>query len=167
MDKIKKILAPTDLSKLSQVGVSHSLRLAKAIGAEVTVYHVVSQGELMQYHHEMQEDTAGYPFTPSYHPLKRYEHALARFMKDHFSDLIPGVKVQEKVEMGMPDRNIVNLAEEEGSDLIVISTHGRTGLSHMLVGSVTEKVVRHAPCPVLSIHPKLKEEATQKSAAMG
>jgi nucleotide-binding universal stress UspA family protein len=50
-------------------------------------------------------------------------------------------------------------------DLIVISTHGRTGLSHILVGSITERVVRHAPCPVLSIHPEPSEKRHIKAAA--
>jgi nucleotide-binding universal stress UspA family protein len=58
------------------------------------------------------------------------------------------------VEVGSPDENIVEKVNEENVDLIVISTHGRTGLSHMLTGSVTENVVRKSPCPVLSIRPQ-------------
>jgi len=61
--------------------------------------------------------------------------------------------------MGAPAKNIVQEAKKEGADLIVMSTHGRTGLAHMLVGSVTEKVIRHAPCPVLSIHTHMAEKA--------
>lgn len=153
MDKIEKILAPTDLSELSQVGVRYALNLAKALGAEVTVYHVVNYGELMEYGDEIRE-SADYRSRPPYPILERYQIALARFLSDHFSDLIPWVKVREKIELGKPDENIVERAIMEGSDLIVISTHGRTGLSHMLLGSVTEKIIRHARCPVLSIHPQ-------------
>jgi nucleotide-binding universal stress UspA family protein len=83
--------------------------------------------------------------------LDRYQAALARFLNDHFSDLIPWLKVREKVEVGRPDKAIVQRAKIEGSDLIVIATHGRSGLAHILLGSVTEKVVRTAPCPVLTI----------------
>ena len=158
MEKISKILAPTDFSKLSQAGVRSALELAKAVKAEVTVYHVVSQGELMQYYNEL-------PVRPLMHPVNTYQQAMSRFMKTHFADLTADVKVHEKVEMGVAEKNIVNLAEEEGMDLIVISTHGRTGLSHMLVGSVTEKVVRLAHCPVLSIPSHTKEEAKGKLAA--
>ena len=167
MEKIKKILAPTDLSELSQVGVRYALNLAKAFGAEVTLYHVVSSEELLWYGEKIKEKMAtAATFGPSDSILGKYQIALTRFLKEHFSDLIPSVKVHEKVELGKPDENIVEKAKKEGTDLIVISTHGRTGLSHILLGSVTEKVVRHAPCPVLSIRPETREKATQKVAAV-
>src|SRR3972149_4334007 len=84
----------------------------------------------------------------------------ARHIKERFSDLIPPVKVNQKVELGAPDVNIVEQAKKEGADLIVISTHGRSGLSHTFIGRVTEKVVRQAHCPVLSIRPAKEEKAT-------
>ena len=154
MDRIKKILAPTDLSELSEAGVRYALELARAIGAEVTVYHVVGTEELMRYDHLRLLDNV----------LEKYDAALGRFLEDHCSDLLPLVEVHRKVEMGTPDINIVDEAKKDGVDLIVISTHGRTGLSHILVGSVTEKVVRHAPCPVLSIRPERDHKAAQKAA---
>lgn len=163
MEKIKRILAPTDLSELSQVGVRYALNLAKAVGAEVTVYHAVNSEELLWYGEKMKEKTA---FAPPYPVLEKYQSALSQFLKGNFSDLIPSLKVHEKVEMGSPDENIVEEASKGGTDLIVISTHGRTGLSHMLMGSVTEKVVRHAPCPVLSIRPAEEQKASQKVAAV-
>ena len=155
MDRIKKILAPTDLSELSEAGVRYALELARAFGAEVTVYHVVGTEELMRYSHLRLLDDL----------LERCDAALRRFVEDHCSDLLPLVEVHRKVELGVPDDNIVQMAEREGSHLIVISTHGRTGLSHMLMGSVTEKVVRRAPCPVLSVRPT--EEAKPAAAAAG
>ncbi len=158
MEKISKILAPTDFSELSQAGVRYALELAKVVKAEVTVYHVVSQGELIQYYDKLS-------VRPLLHPLDTYQKAMSRFIKTHFADLTADVKVHEKVEMGIAEGNIVNLAEEKGMDLIVISTHGRTGLSHVIVGSVTEKVVRLARCPVLSIPSHTKEEAKGKVAA--
>jgi len=167
MDNIKKILAPTDFSELSQAGVRHALELAKAFGAEVTVYHVISSAELMEYPKETVEGLDEHPLHSLRHPLETYQQVMSRFLKKHFSDLIPGVKIREKVELGAPDKNIVSLAEQEGSDMIVMSTHGRTGLSHILVGSVTEKVVRQAHCPVFSIHPQPKEESKQTPAAVG
>ncbi|MFQ5541327.1 MAG: universal stress protein [Candidatus Binatia bacterium] len=168
MEKIKKILAPTDLSELSRPGVRHALEFARAVGAKVTVYHVISLNELVQLYNEVGKGLdAGVALHAFHHPLETSCRALNRFLKRHFSDLISAVEVEEKVEMGAPDKNIVMLAEEEESDLIVISTHGRTGLSRMLVGSVTEKVVRHAPCPVLSIHPEPKNALREKSKAVG
>lgn len=167
METIKRILAPTDLSELSQVGVRYALNLAKAVGAEVTVYHVVSSEELLWYGEKIKQKIAtAATFRPSDSILEKYQSALSQFLKGNFSDLIPSVKVHEKVELGSPDENIVEEAKKEGVDLIVISTHGRTGVSHMLLGSVTEKVVRTAPCPVLSIRPWEGQKASQKVAAV-
>lgn len=167
MDKmnIKKILAPTDLSDLSQAGVRYALKLASALGAEVTVYHAVNYDEIVEYGEEMKERVALDRTLPPGSLLETYQVALARFLKDHFSDLKSGVQIHEKVELGRAEENIVERAKTEGSDLIVISTHGRTGLSHILMGSVTEKVVRHAPCPVLSIRPQSGHKATEKASA--
>lgn len=162
MDQIKNILAPTDLSELSQVGVRYALNLAKVIEAEVTVYHVVDYDTLVRYG---QRSTAPSSFQPpDHHFLERYQNALSGFLVDCVSDLIPSVKIREKVELGTPDKSIVELAKSEGYDLIVMSTHGKTGL-RMTVGSVTEKVVRIAACPVLSIRPQEAEKTTGKIAA--
>jgi nucleotide-binding universal stress UspA family protein len=166
MNKIKKILAPTDLSDLSKAGVRYAIDLAATTGAEVNVYHVVSMDEIMSFSREMKEwSPADYPFHPPPLLLERYHAALARFLEEHFSDLLPLVEIHKKVEFGMPDKNIIEEAAKEGVDLIVMSTHGRTGLSHVLLGSVTEKVVRHASCPVLSIRPWPKEGEKHKAAA--
>lgn len=166
MDNIKKILAPTDLSKLSEAGVRYALNLARTVGAEVTIYHAVNHDELMQYSKE-EGLLTNYALRSPVKLLERYQLALTRFLKGHFPDLLPLIKTREKVQFGRPHKSIVEEAKKEGADLIVMSTHGRTGLSHMFIGSVTEKVVRHAPCPVLSIHPQPEEKATQKVAAAG
>jgi nucleotide-binding universal stress UspA family protein len=154
MNKIKKILAPTDLSELSLAGVRYALNLARAVGAEVILYHAIEIEELM--HRtipDMLDDV-----------VKNSEKAITRFLKAQCSDLLPGLEVHAKAELGTPDVNIVDEARNENVDLIVISTHGRTGFSHILVGSVTERVVRHAPCPVLSIRPD-SHKVTAKAAA--
>ncbi|OGQ22056.1 MAG: hypothetical protein A3C54_04615 [Deltaproteobacteria bacterium RIFCSPHIGHO2_02_FULL_60_17] len=166
MEKITKILAPTDLSELSEAGVRYALNLAKAVGAEVTVYNVVSSEELMRYGERMKDRIAGdASLSAPASVLEKYQVALGTFLEQHFSDVMPGVEVHEKVEIGAPEINIVEQAKKEGSDLIVISTHGRSGLTHILLGSVTEKVVRRAPCPVLSIRPAKEQAAVQKSIA--
>jgi len=155
MEKIKKILAPTDFSELSVAGVRSALELAGALGAEVTVYHTVSTDELMHYDQlGRADDIRG-----------KYEHTLGRFLEEHCADLLPLAEVHKKVELGAPEDNIVAEAKEGGMDLIVISTHGRTGLSHILLGSITERVVRHAPCPVLSIRPQERKGERVAAAA--
>jgi nucleotide-binding universal stress UspA family protein len=166
MATIKKILAPTDLSELSKAGIGYALKLAQQLGAEVTAYHVVNFDELKEYGRELQR--GGGPTATPARPadvVERYEIALAKFLGDNFADLLPSITVSESVELGRPEERIVQLAKKNQSDLIVMSTHGRTGLSHALVGSVTEKVVRTAPCPVLSIRPTGDEPAVRRSAA--
>lgn len=161
--EFKKILAPTDLSQLSKDGVRHALNLARSFGGEVTVYHVINYDEIMGYSREI---TTRAVTPPAGQLLESYQRALKQFLEHNFSDLLPLVEVRQKVEMGSPAKNIVERAQAEGADLIVISTHGRTGLSHMLMGSVTEKVVRMSRCPVLSIHPRPEETVgSQKTQA--
>lgn len=155
MDKIKKILAPTDLSDLSLAGVRYALNLARTVGAAVTVYHAIETEELMRYGRSgLRGDL-----------VEKYDTALQRFLEIHCSDFLPGVEIHTKAELGTPDVNIVDEAKKNGVDLIVISTHGRTGLSHILVGSVIERVVRNAPCPVLSIRPESRKAASRAAAA--
>jgi universal stress protein A len=149
MKKVEKIFAPTDLSELSGVGLEYALELARGWGAEVTVYLVANAAELASYKASSLEDL-----------LMKRQQDLSRFLNEHFSGILPLVEVHEKVEIGSPATNIVAEAEKQGSDLIVMSTHGRTGLAHVLMGSVTEEVVRNAACTVLSIHsPKSGKEA--------
>jgi nucleotide-binding universal stress UspA family protein len=142
MKRVEKILAPTDLSELSRVGLEYSLELARGWGAEVTVYHVANAAELASYKAGSLEDL-----------LAKHRQNLNQFLSENFAELLPLVEVHEKVEIGSPATNIIDEAEKQGHDLIVMSTHGRTGLAHMLMGSVTEQVVRNAVCPVFSIHP--------------
>ena len=104
MDKIKIILAPTDLSEPSQVAVRYALNLARALGAEVTAYHVVNNEELEE------GEITDITFRQANRLLKSYQLALARFLNEHFSDLIPWVRIREKVELGVPEKSIVEWA---------------------------------------------------------
>ena len=116
--------------------MEYALELARGWGAEVTVYHVANAAELASYKAYSMEDL-----------LNKHRKTLGQFLNDNFAELLPLVEVRQKVEIGSPATNILEEAEREGSDLIVMSTHGRTGLAHMLMGSVTEQVVR-------MIHPR-------------
>ena len=142
MKKIEKILAPTDLSELSGLGVGYALELARGWGASVTVYDVADAAELVNYKARSLEEL-----------VEKHRQALAQFLKQNFDDMPASMEVRQKVEVGTPAANIVAEADKFGYDLIVMSTHGRTGIAHMLIGSVTEQVLRNAPCPVFSVHP--------------
>lgn len=163
MDKIKKILALTDLSEFSQEGVCYALNLAKILGAEVTVYHVVNCNLA-----ELRGAAAGNGTidvaSPQYGRVRRnYQLALARFLNDHFPDLIPWVKIREKVEIGVPDKAILEWIKREETDLAVISTHATNDLSRGFAGSLAAKIVANVPCPVLCLHGA--EEAANEPVA--
>ena len=151
MDQIKKILAPTDLSQASGAGVRYALSLGKALRAEVLIYHVVDYDTLTRHGERSSAPDSFQP--PDRAFLERYETALAQFVNDCVSDLLPSLQVGQRVELGTPDTRIVELAKSEQYDLIVMATHGKSG-ARMTLGSITEKIVRTAPCPVLSIHPE-------------
>ena len=140
--KIEKILAPTDLSELSCLGISYALELARGWGASVTVYHVADAAELAAYKARSLDGL-----------IERHQQSLSQFLKQHFADSLASVEVREVVEIGTPASNIVAEADKSGYDLIVMSTRGRTGIAHMLIGSVTEQVLRNATCPVFSVRP--------------
>jgi nucleotide-binding universal stress UspA family protein len=137
--KLNKILFPTDFSKSNRPALEMATSLARDTGARLLIVHVkapppelVAGGgvgvmelgldkETIQA--ELQRVVPTGPSTP-------YEHHLLT---------------------GSPAAEIVRFANEEGVDLIVMSTHGRTGLMHLLMGSVAEAVVRHAACPVVTV----------------
>ena len=76
---------------------------------------------------------------------------LDKFLREKFGEFMNLVEVHQRVELGTAYTNVAEMAEREGVDVIMMSTHGRTGLDHILLGSVTEKVIAHAHCPVLAI----------------
>ena len=145
MTKVKKILAPTDLSKLSRPALRYALELAAEQHAVVIIYHVLSEDS----------DWFGGDdrLNPAIALLPQQRERLHEFMVEHFADLMDQVEVTELVEAGVPYNRIVEKAQSENVDLIVMSTHGRTGFQQVLLGSVTAKVVARAGCPVLSLRP--------------
>jgi nucleotide-binding universal stress UspA family protein len=149
VQKIRKILAPTDLSELSLVGVNYALEFAQSQDAEVILYYVVGLAD-----HWPRDE-----FDPVRGLLEEQQRWLDRFVKEKLLDLSAQVKVRQTVEIGVPYKNIVEKAAEEDVDMIIMSTHGRSGLDHIMIGSVTEKVVRSATCPVLSIRPPAVHQA--------
>jgi nucleotide-binding universal stress UspA family protein len=145
MPKFKKIVASTDLSKLSLVGVRYAMELGREQGGTVILCHVIdSEGEWFGGRDDL---------NPAGALLPRQKQRLVEFVKDNCADLLGKVEVRQVVDLGVPYKKIIERAETEAADLIVISTHGRTGLDQFMVGSVAQRVVARAPCPVLSIRP--------------
>ncbi|HKA34127.1 MAG TPA: universal stress protein [Candidatus Binatia bacterium] len=152
MNKLRKILAPTDLSDMSRAGVRYALETAALTGAEVVAYNVVGCNEAAPYY-DVEYSYVG-AYTPAVEDIvEEHRRHLAKFVRDNFADLARKVRVTEVVEVGTPYDKIVEKARADGADMIVLSTHGRTGLMHVLIGSVAERVVRMAECPVLTVRP--------------
>jgi universal stress protein A len=144
--EIRQILAPTDFSESSKQAVTHAYGLAEAFGASLLLLHVV---ELPVY-------PAGV-FLLSAEGTTLLDDLEQQARLD-LAQLLPKaqdgrVEVRCQVVVGTPYYKIIEVAEAEKIDLIVMATHGRTGFSHLFMGSVAEKVVRTAPCPVLTIRP--------------
>jgi universal stress protein A len=154
MKKIEKILAPTDLSDASRAGMRSALELAQALHAQIIVLHVIGVGDDWMARHE--------DFPPVSGLLDERKRRLGEFLQKNFADVSGGLTITQEVELGLPYKNIVERAAQEQVDLIVMSTHGRTGLAHMLVGSVTEKVVGRSHCPVLAVPANPGERSPEK-----
>jgi len=153
MPKVRKILAPTDFSDLSKRGIRYALEIARDSSAEVIVYHIIDLGEELPKRPE--------PFEPYHNMLEDNRRVLDKFLHDSFADCIDLVEVRQVVEFGKSFKNIVEIADQENVDMIVMATHGRTGLEHVMLGSVAEKVVARSSRPVLVIPPidRAKSEA--------
>jgi nucleotide-binding universal stress UspA family protein len=137
---------PTDFGEHSQNALNYGAALADKFRAELTVLHVVPEAPLVL------PDTvlAVPPPAPPTDQLRAdAQAALDRLTRDPRLD---GLAVHTALAQGDPVEEVLRFAAERTIDLIVIGTHGYTGLTHLLTGSTAEKVVRRAPCPVLTVH---------------
>jgi nucleotide-binding universal stress UspA family protein len=151
MMKIKKILAPADMSSLCISGIRFALDLAQWQQSEVLIYNVLTVEET-PFPQGTEEWVAKQTESPKLKKtLEQRKKMLDDFISKEFTEVIGTTTVVQEVEIGTPYRRIVDKAAAESVDLIVMSTHGRTGLAHMLIGSVTERVLRRAPCPILAV----------------
>ena len=156
MLRSKRILAPTDLSEVSKIGLLHALELARENSAELIVLHAID--------FDMDWQRRRASLGPTRNLLMRTRQALDQFLATHFAEYMDLVEVRLAVEFGSPQKSIAAKAENEGVDLIVMSSHGRTGVDHFILGSVAEKVIARAPCPVLIIPRRPREAALAKAA---
>jgi len=145
MIQIERILAPTDFSAHAEHALRYACALAERLGADLHVLHVLS--EIIP--------TGPDPLLMPVMPPQFYQDDEDRAAKSLETVLDPSWgkprSLTTAVRWGTPAEGIVDYAAEQNADLIVIATHGRTGLSHVLLGSVAERIVREAPCPVLTI----------------
>jgi nucleotide-binding universal stress UspA family protein len=143
MIKLQRILVPSDFSDCSDAAVRYGLELARKFGATLHLLHVV-------------QDPATQPWAAEGFAVPVLE-AVDQWQKDakaRLDALIPSedrARAVVSCSIAAPFPEILRYAADNDIDLIVMGTHGRGGVSHMLLGSIAEKVVRRAPCPVLTV----------------
>jgi len=143
---IKKILWPTDFSEPSYVALNTAQELAKHFSAELYIVNVITPIPVVSS-----------PNGPAGFDVSVYQEQLKETSQESLKDIAQEkidkeIKTHSKIVMGNASDEIVKTAKEEDIDLIITATHGETGWRHLVFGSVAEKVVRFATCPVLTIH---------------
>ena len=150
MIKIKKILMSTDFSQNANQALRYAAVFADKFDSKLTLFHVIAlfQDDPNNPRHHFPNLQALYTIMD--------QNAIANM--DQFDLHFDKLQVNKVAVRGIsPAEEIINYAESNEADLIVMGTHGRSALGHFLIGSVAEKVVRHAKCPVLTISHQEKE----------
>jgi nucleotide-binding universal stress UspA family protein len=153
--RLNRILVPVDFSSASREAMELALYLMDELGSHVAALHVwtlpvlAASGDVL----------IAFPGQPHVRATdwmeKQARDSLLGFLGS-FGELAD--RVERRLESGRPQDLIVEIAAREGFDLIIMGTHGRTGLSHLLIGSVAERVVRLAPCPVTTVKPRATKD---------
>jgi len=147
--KLDRILVPTDFSEHAGTALEYLKALAERFGSELHLLYV------------MQDVVAAVPAASGLlfasagdfivEHRRDAEKAMKKLVDTH---ALAGKRLVAEIRGGQPFLEIVRYAPEKDIDLVVIATHGRSALAHMLIGSVAERVVRHSSCPVLTVRPK-------------
>jgi universal stress protein A len=156
---IKHILVATDFSIPSDEAIDYAVALGERFDATVHLIHVL---------HDPMTAAGGWEFyLPDNPQVRERRHQEA---KDHLwrvaSPHAKNVRITTEVRFGLPTDEIVAAAIAYGSDMVVMGTHGRTGLPHLLLGSIAERVVRTAPCPVLAVRQQLAASLRSDAAQL-
>lgn len=145
--KFSTILVATDFSECSDAALNYATSLARDNKADLIIVHVDEAGQFV--------DT-GYAGWPTHSTDDSTQKQLNETVPND-----PNVRYNRFMLSGVPAQEITAFAESQKADLIVVGTHGRRGISHALLGSVAEKIVRTASCPVLTISNACRQEAVE------
>jgi nucleotide-binding universal stress UspA family protein len=154
MSGIHTILHPTDFSRTSAQAFAVAASLARDHGARLVVLHVAEEPALI-------DGTGLVPFDPVMYRSELWEKLEQLAVRAH------GVEVETRLAAENPVAAVLNAATEVHADLVVMGTHGWTGLRRILLGSVAEAVLRQAPCPVLTVRTPAWPEAAEPAPAPG
>jgi len=150
---LRRIVVPQDFSDYSLHALKYAVTLAGLFNSELIILHVV--------------EPIVYPadFSFGQVSIPAMEEEIRKHSEEQLNELVTkeipsSIKVTSIIKVGKPFIEIIEVAKTENADLIVISSHGRTGMDHVLFGSTADKVVRKAPCPVLTVRPHEHEFVT-------
>jgi nucleotide-binding universal stress UspA family protein len=148
--KIRTILFPTDFSQGARAAMDYALSLSRDYDAKLILLYVIQDISIAEWYIPSSISAADL--------VADMEKSAWKEMDKWAAEASAQVKSTEKIVVrGVPFVEIIRTAREKDADMIVIGTHGRTGIDHMLFGSTAEKVVRKAPCPVLTVRISGKE----------
>jgi nucleotide-binding universal stress UspA family protein len=149
---VNNILVPTDFSTTSDAAVHYASQMALTLGARLYLVHVPGK--------------TGEHFEASF-PVGRFETTASERLSSILTkEELERLRPEYVLRVGSPADEIVRYADVCDADLIIMGTHGRSGIAHALMGSVAEQVVRAAPCPVLLVRSAKRASATQVAAAV-
>lgn len=149
MIQLSRIVCPTDFSPTSSRAVEYAATLAESFGAELVLMHVIPA---------MNYPLRSFGMTHSFQHIQEELHSRATEQLDEriaeLKKALPALKARSLLRDGEAHEVTLEAAKSEHADMIVMGTHGHTGLTHALLGSTAEKVVRMASCPVLTVRSK-------------
>lgn len=150
---LKTILFPSDFSTAENSALEFATELARTCNSKLLIAHV-------------EEPPVMYGEGTFYYGLPEPDHEGVRKMLAERKPTDASVAYEHRLLQGAPALEIVALAEREKADMIVMSSHGRTGLGRLLMGSITEAVMRGASCPILVVKPRVKLKDAEKAGSM-
>ena len=149
------ILVPADFSDDAEQALDYAIQLAKAFQARLSILHVIHLTPMAM------GDIGAASLVPYLEDMEADAQQRLHAMMDRVNQ--EGLEGETVIVQGVPAQHIVEMAGNKSIDLIVMGTHGRTGLTHALIGSVAERVVRLAPCPVLVTRGTADASTTQNA----
>ena len=148
---VRNVLFATDFSSTSEAALPYAAAICRRFGSTLHTVHVLSDTGLLMM-------TGGIDYV-SLGTLYEDAHTEAKEKLDQISERIHGIPHRNHVRHGQVWKSLADVIQANEVDLIVVGTHGRTGLGKLLLGSVAETILRHAPCPVLTVGPKVSRRA--------
>jgi nucleotide-binding universal stress UspA family protein len=152
---LQRLLVPMDFSDTAKKALQYAVPFAAAFDAEVVLLHVLQP-------YTLPADLGYLPPELAISEREILSSAREELTRLCVREISARARCRAEVRQGLPWQEIVATARETNTDLIVLATHGRTGVQHVLLGSVTERVVRHAPCPVLVVRELERDFATAR-----